>query len=549
MSFKGGNFEGGNFEGNNNYENDFENENENNGYEINYNIDDYTIEELLSLANITINDSLQDITNKTNLMIDQAKQRNEDPHVIDFLEQLQIQVINYFHSISQENTYTNEIQEWTSNQNLTQPNSTQRNKITDRTQQIQILDNSPNIPDNNNIPVDSIDNNPTVMKRNQLGVSNEYTVPVVQGVLNPNLKNTIKRFINLDSQYRNNYKTGLNTDYTSTLTESLHNVLSLKLYSYQIPYSWYAFDDAYLNNYFWIVCFDEINPETGEVYKIKITVPSGNYSVTDFTTTLINAIEDAGFVFAVPNDTVTYNANTGKLSFQFIGGEYNPSGTNVIFTINDTNTEFVFYDETCTNCRTDVLGWAMGFREEIVPVLETNIGEALLDVQGTKYLMLAISDYNQNSVNNPLISLGEQSIHRPLPDYYRSKLPNSTTVTTLNENNIPQVQASAPRILTQPQIYTINEIFKSNNEASTRTLLSPTTPDMFAMLPIGIHRYTLGSIITEFSSSLKDCERIYFGPVDISNLQVKLLNDKGHVLNLNGLDWNCMLISEQLYQY
>ena len=40
------------------------------------------------------------------------------------------------------------------------------------------------------------------MNRNQLGISNNYQLPVAQGQLNPNLKNTTTRVINIDSQYR-----------------------------------------------------------------------------------------------------------------------------------------------------------------------------------------------------------------------------------------------------------------------------------------------------------------------------------------------------------
>jgi hypothetical protein len=58
-----------------------------------------------------------------------------------------------------------------------------------------------------------------------------------------------------------------------------------------------------------------------------------------------------------------------------------------------------------------------------------------------------------------------------------------------------------------------------------------------------------GDVNVEFGGSMQDNKRIYFGPVNISRIRVKLLDDKGHVVNLNGCDWCVTIISENLYQY
>ena len=53
----------------------------------------------------------------------------------------------------------------------------------------------------------------------------------------------------------------------------------------------------------------------------------------------------------------------------------------------------------------------------------------------------------------------------------------------------------------------------------------------------------------EFGGSLQDNKRIYFGPVNIERMRVKLMDDKGNTVNMNGADWSVTLISENLYQY
>jgi hypothetical protein len=113
---------------------------------------------------------------------------------------------------------------------------------------------------------------------------------------------------------------------------------------------------------------------------------------------------------------------------------------------------------------------------------------------------------------------------------------------------IPQLLPSAPRTLTQPQLYTINEIIKNNDNNSNFRTLAPTTTDVFALIPVKASM-PVGKVYVEFSGSLQDNARTYFGPVNIDRLRVRLLDDKGNVLNLNGAEWSITIISENLYQY
>jgi len=67
--------------------------------------------------------------------------------------------------------------------------------------------------------------------------------------LNPLLQQTIKRVISIDSQYRDN-KTTFSTDFTFNLSDPLKDVVSLKLYSIQIPYTWYTINNNFGSNFF-----------------------------------------------------------------------------------------------------------------------------------------------------------------------------------------------------------------------------------------------------------------------------------------------------------
>ena len=78
---------------------------------------------------------------------------------------------------------------------------------------------------------------------------------------------------------------------------------------------------------------------------------------------------------------------------------------------------------------------------------------------------------------------------------------------------------------------------------------APTSPDIFAMIPIKHTGMKLGDFYIEFGTSLQVNKRVYFGPVNIERLRIKLQDDKGNVVNLNGVEWSVTFISENLYQY
>ena len=73
--------------------------------------------------------------------------------------------------------------------------------------------------------------------------------------------------------------------------------------------------------------------------------------------------------------------------------------------------------------------------------------------------------------------------------------------------------------------------------------------DTFAVIPLKLGSMETGGVYVDFGGSLQDNKRQYFGPVNIERLRIKLYDDKGRILNLNGNDWAVTLISECLYQY
>ena len=556
--------------------------------DLDTNVDNYSIEELLTILNL---DSLDpdDILDATNNYIQKFTQQNKS-YMVSFFQDMQTKLLSptdpdripLRNNIDAAGgTATNQqTSDWIEHEALPQSDITQRNKNTDRVQKIDVYDNE-------QVP----------MNRQKVAVTNSTLVPIVQDSLNPTLKNTTERMMNLDSQFR---QPGSNsaTDYTMDLSDHLQDVLSLRLFSFQIPVTWYVYDATYGNTTFWVTSASDLTDPTTVV--VPVVLSSGNYpKIADLAAALQLALHDAGFHVPatptggnIPTNGITYNIASGKLTFHLAGVTFtDPTGILPSFQVTSTATAtatpslLLFFDPTAQyhsqpQCLTganqtlnQTLGWALGFRGPQYPVAPEPAGDpadAAVDLIGPRYLIVVLDDYNQNHLHNGLVSIAELSKVVKLPSYYSADLRYRCTAPILNPppyvdtgvnsgeiwaDSLPltyaptqQILPNFPRTLTQSQIYTINEIIKNNQQNTQYLAKAPTTSDVFALLSIkgGL---TPGELYSEISGSLQVFRRQYFGPVNIDRLRLSLLDDKGRVLNLNGCDWSITLLAEMLYQY
>jgi len=517
--------------------------------DIDTNVANYTLSELMTIIELEDLEP-QNIIENTNYYI--RKYKNKNPSMAVFFKEIQSQLLQYtdgletdtddekdnedkilvegFGNMSNEAVYAagdKQISDWYTNQNLTQTDKNQTDKITNRKQKIQLFGNE-------KMP----------MKREQIATTDTYNLPVKQDSLNPNLKNTINRFINLDSQFRQ-YTSGADsqsTNYTCDLSDTLKNTLKLSLYSYQIPFSWYAIDTAYGNTCLWIS-----DPFSGIV--VPVSVPSGNYSQEKFVIQLNLSFKQAGLTFPARSNTTLYpsppypssplaentpayyNPNSGMITLFMTDGSYNGSEGSFVVS---TQTQIIFYDfngnlQCNVNCYSksnhyfnNTLGWLMGYRLPYINIdLSGNTAPCILDLTGTKYLILVIDDYNQNHVNNSLVSISQFSNTLKMPTYYSPDLPYTcitpaqrgnnlneliigTTTQSLFDNQTTNTQnglliagkyqedytntqvmlPSAPRTLTNAQLYTINTINNNNNNLTNYLAKAPTSSDILAIIPV-----------------------------------------------------------------
>jgi hypothetical protein len=486
------------------------------------NVNNYSIQELLEILEIDDLDAEIIISKSAQIMSDLNNNGKQD--VIQFIKDIKFRLLNEINlqntndyeseTESDEEEYENEddpeipqADQWLKSQNL-QATSQNEDKITDRNNQIEVSDNSH-----------------AEMKKKQLGITQQVNIGISQGVLNPNLKNTLTRVVNIDSQFRQNVlsnnTSNASSDFMIDLNEPITDVLNIKLFSAQIPFTWYVFDDLNNSNIFYI-----------NSTEIKIT--PGNYLLEEISTELNEQINKTIFKDKI---TAEHNTKNGKITFKMEKQVKNVK----------------FYDNSDVTMRkNNTLGWILGFRQNIYNNENTTqswtiSSEGVADLYGTKYAMIYFDEFNLNRINNNLINLtDEQNIQFKMPSYFERDLSFN-----IEPDGLLRVIPETNRKNTSAQRYAMNEILlQKHNNKNKDVKINPTnSSDIIGIIPIKKNGFPLGEPIIEFGGSLQANERTYFGPVTIQKLHIKLLNDKGELINLNGCDWSFSLLCETLYQY
>ena len=218
------------------------------------------------------------------------------------------------------------------------------------------------------------------------------------------------------------------------------------------------------------------------------------------------------------------------------------------------------------------LGWILGFRaytSYIIRDLDTTVsqyvvksgtnveltGDTTISTNLFNYLLLSLNDYNQNHLNDGLITVAPRDTFiQPSSYTNRSNFVCDPNTGELVYNTANDQQTKR---LTQNQIYSVTQIANSKNVSNIITSTEvtgnsfgtgPFEKDVFGLIPLKLSGLRNGESYVEFGGTLQNQERTYFGPVNIKRMTVKLKTDRGNVLDLNGSNWSFSLVCEQLYR-
>ena len=311
-----------------------------------------------------------------------------------------------------------------------------------------------------------------------------------------------------------------------------------------------------------IIALDDGVYSSGGENNITLTIPSGAYT-------------RASLLIAMNAAIANHSNETTQISGQFeLISRNNLNYLNINLTLlrkylpNDF--KIVFYDElsfaqcsagfsSVKNTTWDsTLGWVLGFREYTVYDLKaiglttttnaiTIIGDTGVSTQLYNYFLLCLDDFNQNHLNDGLVTITNQDTSVPLPSYANRSDFQCDPVSG-------EVIYNTSAGLTEKQMYAAVEIYNSKNvttsigsSVSSKSYGSgPFVKDVFGIVPLKVSNLVSGSAYTEFGGTLQNQERNYFGPVNIRRMTVTLRTDRGDLVDLNNANWSFSLIAEQL---
>lgn len=360
------------------------------------------------------------------------------------------------------------------------------------------------------------------------------------------------RIINIDSAYRNNLlpKNEIYNPYTSSnmmidLNDTLDSTIELELANVCIPFTFYNISSDSGNNYFYV------REDGGST--VKVSVNDGNY-------------DNASLVAEINSQLGDASGGAIDISFEFnnITNKITMSATNsneyeVIFYDNSQNSDYSFVNQCSSlDVQSKVnnnLGWILGFRQvDIdnydklsydVKSAQNQVAESICYIPYTKYFIIVIDDMNKNQSNKSLVQINKDKQHINSKKYFKD-IDNS--LNCLTNDNFDNYVNSSGRSLTKNQLYASLQTnnyrasFNKNNSALSADLIN----NVFAIVPFDTKSLVWGTSL--FTSDKNKFKRKYNGPVNISKLNVKLLDDRGNMINLNGAEWSFSMISTHSYK-
>lgn len=413
------------------------------------------------------------------------------------------------------------------------------------------------------------------VKNAQQKLLETHNLSIEEGVKNPILKQHHQKFLCIDSRFRQNNTTQDNqnidepkttaevtatnietSNFTLNLSETLKNVIELKFDRIYIPFTWYNVYEP--KNTFQV--------KVGTNDPVSISITPGNYVLNESTTddrNIIKAVNDIldGMAGSIPDINFSYSTLTGKVTIT------NNTGAAV---------EIDFINTGSLVCRQKLkinnnFGTILGFKKikYTIPNTFTITSEGFPNMIRTKYIIVEINDFNKNYVANKFVHGRNRDDVASLPDYFKGleNVSPTTAITSVNNKCVDDEEKNSgivavnpkqvhlinkvfPRQLTNNQIYSLNQIIKSRTNNNNLKQEFEAAPNTFAVISLeSITVVPFGSLIIYDDDSPDLNMRSYFGPVDIERMNVRVLDENGEILDLNGAEWSMLVSVKHLYQY
>ena len=303
------------------------------------------------------------------------------------------------------------------------------------------------------------------------------------GVINPLNRKVNRQNLNIDTRFRENYYGSLSTNFNVSLPLTINNVLTMQLAAIELPTTFYNISKQCGNNYFTLTVNDPINLLV--FHSRVVNIPDGNYTYIGIQNIL--------------NTTVTNIANSDPLLINF---QY------IIFGININNNN--------------------GSGQMFVSVAN----DPLVVPPGIKFSLNFQADRNGNDDRNTPL---------PLKLGWTFGFRNG-----IYENNINYVSEGIVDLLGPRYLYLVVDDFNNNVNNNFFSAFNSSILNKNILARISLQANTF-NILIENGLNIVSTPRRYFGPVNIVNLNIQLLDEYGRIIDLNNMDFSFSLNFETIY--
>lgn len=296
---------------------------------------------------------------------------------------------------------------------------------------------------------------------------NANTSHVYAGVINPLNTRFINKYLTIDSRFRDTPYTvsssllNSSSDFTIQLPDKVPRVIAMQLASLEIPITYYA-NSAYIGNTFMtIVITDNSNAVTSGV----VVIADGTYTPTTMASAINTALTALGGYFATiaiaysgVNGHNTITCSSGSVASFKMDFTTSSAGNSVSYTDCKSGEELTKCDisgailETVsysvkTPANVDLtrrLGYSLGFLSGVYSGAKTYVSDGVANTTGSRYIFLAVDDFNMNVVSNQFSTIAKQNISSK-NILARITVGNGGFLSILSENDF--------KIITEPRKY------------------------------------------------------------------------------------------------
>lgn len=171
-------------------------------------------------------------------------------------------------------------------------------------------------------------------------------------------------------------------------------------------------------------------------------------------------------------------------------------------------------------------------------------GDVVLNTNLYNYFLIVLDDFIQNHVNAGLITITSLENDVALPSYASRVTYQCDPVTGIRTAVSATNKLNTG--LSAKELYAMNQIIENRRTKSKSYAAGPYLKDVFALVPMKLTGMTFGQTYMEFGGTMQNQDRKYYGPVRIQKFSIKLMNDKGQTVDLNGANFSICLICEIL---